>query len=88
MMSPDAMACMLQSRELFRAAHELTAGDSTPKLACVAALIGALAVAIAETDTPIDALNAAVVSLNSTREVMPALRAAAITAASTRGTPS
>ena len=87
-MSPAAMASMLQARELFRTAHELTAGDSPPKLACVTALIGALAIAIAETDTPTDVLNAAIVSLNATRPVMPSLRAAAVAAVSTKGRPS
>jgi hypothetical protein len=76
---------MLQSRELYRAATKLTAGDKRPAVARVTALLGALAMAIAESDGPNDTLNASIVMLDATRKVMPALRAQAVDAASKLG---
>ena len=80
--TPEGIETMLHARSLFRAATDLTGGAATSdrKLARVAALLGAVAVAIAEADAPADSLNVAISMLQELRPALGSVTEAALDA--------
>lgn len=79
--SADALECLLQSRELFRAATKLAEAEGgRPEFIRITALLGALAMAIADSSDASGALDVSIILLAATRLSMPALRAQAVDA--------
>lgn len=74
----ETLEGMLRAKALFTSATELCAGDQRPDTERVTALIGALAIAVAEHETPEGALAVAVDMLAQLRPALHNVRLSAL----------